>query len=149
MSKAVFIRCLGCGTVNRVYKDRLEKKPVCGKCAKVLDARRYSYDFPADISDETFEQEVLKSRLPVIVDCWAPWCAACTMIGAIMEKFASDFKARLKVVRLNTDQNTPTAARHEISSIPTLLVFKGGVLVDKVVGILSEHQLKDIVNKWL
>lgn len=149
MGKSVFIRCMGCGTLNRVNRDRLEKKPVCGKCEKVLDARRYSYDVPAELSPETFELEVLKSRLPVIVDCWAPWCAPCSVIATIMDKLAADFKGRFKVARLNTDQNTPLAAQYEILSLPTLLVFKKGVLVDKVEGVLSDHQLKDIVNKWL
>lgn len=140
---------MGCGTVNRVGRARLEKKPVCGKCEKGLDARRYSYDVPVDLSCETFEREVLKSRLTVIVDCWAPWCSPCSMIGTIMGTLAADFKGRLKVARLNTDQNTTIAAQYEIESIPTLLVFKGGVLVDKVVGVVSEHQLKETVNKWL
>jgi thioredoxin 2 len=149
MSKSVFIRCVGCGTLNRVDRDRLERKPVCGKCEKVLDARRYSYDVPVDLSCETFEQEVLKSRIPVIVDCWAPWCAPCSVVGAAMEKLAAEFKGRLRVGRLNTDQNRQIAAQYEIASIPTLLVFKGGVLVDKAVGVASEHQFKDIVNKWL
>jgi len=149
MSKSVFIRCMGCGTLNRVNRDRLEKKPVCGKCEKVLDARRYSYDVPVELSCETFELEVLKSRLPVIVDCWASWCAPCGVIATIMDKLAADFKGRFKVARLNTDQNTPLAAQYEILSLPTLLVFKKGVLVDKVEGVLSDHQMKDIVNKWL
>ena len=149
MSKSVFIRCMGCGTLNRVNRDRLEKKPVCGKCEKVLDARRYSYDVPVELSCETFELEVLKSRLPVIVDCWAPWCAPCGVIATIMDKVAADFKGRFKVARLNTDQNTPLAAQYEVLSLPTLLVFKKGVLVDKVEGVLSDHQLKDVVNKWL
>jgi len=149
MSKSVFIRCMGCGTINRVGRARLEKKPVCGKCEKGLDARRYSYDVPVDLSGDTFEQEVLKSRLTVIVDCWAPWCSPCSMIGTTMGTLAADYKGRLKVARLNTDQNAAIAAQYEIESIPTLLVFKGGVLVDKVVGVVSEHQLKDTVNKWL
>jgi len=145
----VFIRCLRCGTVNRLYRDRLEKKPVCGKCGSGLDVRRYSYDCLVNLSGETFDQEVLKSRIPVVVDCWAPWCAPCAKIEAIMEKLVSEFKGRLRVARLNTDQNMPVATQYEITTVPTLLIFKEGTLVDRFVGVVSEQELDDLVNKWL
>jgi len=149
MQDTVFIRCLSCGTVNRVYRKRLEKKPVCGKCGNALDTRRYSYAAPLELSEQTFQEEVLKSRIPVVVDCWAPWCAPCAAIGAMLEKLAEDFKGRVRLVKLNTDQNKQLAAQFEITSIPTLIVFKDGVLVDRVVGVVSQHQLDDVVNKWL
>ena len=149
MRHTVFIRCVHCGTVNRVYKDRLGTKPVCGKCGNVLDARRYSYEVPIELSEDTFEQEVLKSRIPVIVDCWAPWCAASAAIEPMMDKLVSEFKGRLKVARLNTDQNTPIAAQYEITTIPTLLIFKDGILVERFVGVVSEPELDDLVDKWL
>jgi len=149
MRHTVFIKCVKCGTVNRVYKDRLAKKPICGKCDSALDPRRCSYDVPIDLSGETFEQEVLKSRIPVVVDCWAPWCAPCVAIETMMDKLVSDFKGRLKVARLNTDQNTQIAAQYEITTIPTLLIFKDGILVERFVGVVSEPDLDDLVDKWL
>jgi len=149
MHDTVFIRCLNCGTVNRVDKERLEKKPVCGNCGNALDARRYSYAVPLDISERTFQEEVLKSRIPVLVDCWAPWCAPCAAIGSMIEGLAEDFKGRLRVVKLNTDQNGQLAAQFEITSIPTLLVFKDGALADRVVGAVAQHQLDELVNNWL
>jgi thioredoxin 2 len=149
MEDTVFIRCLNCGTVNRVHRERLERKPVCGNCGNGLDTRRYSYGAPLDVSEETFHEEVLKSRIPVLVDCWAPWCAPCAAMGPMIEKLAEDFKGRLRVAKLNTDQNRHLAAQFEITSIPTLLVFKDGVLVDRVVGVIAGHQLDDLVDNWL
>jgi len=149
MENTVFIRCLNCGTVNRVYRERLEKKPVCGNCRNGLDTRRYSYAAPLDVSEQTFEEEVLKSRIPVLVDCWAPWCAPCAAMTPTIKKLAEDFKGRLRVAKLNTDQNRHLAAQFEITSIPTLLVFKDGVLVDRVVGVIAGHQLYDLVDNWL
>lgn len=142
----VFIKCVKCGTVNRVHKNRL---PVCGKCGNALDERRCSYDVLVNLSEETFEQEVLKSRIPVIVDCWATWCAPCNTIEPMMEKLVSDFRGRLKVARLNTDQNTQIAAQYKITTIPTLLIFKDGILVERFVGVVSEPELDDLVDKWL
>jgi thioredoxin 2 len=149
MKEEVFIKCSNCGTVNRVYKERLEKKPVCGRCSRALDVRRYSYDVPVDVSDESFDQEVLHSRLLVIVDCWAPWCAPCATMGPILDAIASEYKGRFKVAKLNTDLNREIAAQYGINSIPTLLIFQAGKLVDRVVGVVSERQLQDVVNKWL
>ena len=149
MQETVFIRCLNCGTVNRVYKERLGKKPICGKCGNALDARRYSYAEPLDVTEQTFQEEVLKSRIPVLVDCWAPWCAPCAAIGSMIAKLAEDFKGSLRVAKLNTDQNRQLAAQFEITSIPTLLVFKDGVLADRMVGAVAQHQLDEFVNNWL
>jgi len=149
MRNMVFIKCVQCGTVNRVHKDRSAKKPVCGKCGSALDARRGSYDVPIDLSEQTFEQEVLKSRIPVIVNCWAPWCAPCNTIEPMIEKLVSDFVGRLKVARLNTDNNKTIAAQYEIKTLPTLLIFKEGILVDRFTGVVSERELDDLVDKWL
>ncbi len=149
MRYITFIKCVQCGTVNRVHRDRGAKKPVCGKCGSALDERRCSYDVPIDLSEDTFEQEVLKARIPVIVDCWAPWCTPCNTIEPMMEKLVSDFRGRLKVARLNTDQNTTVAAQYEIKTLPTLLIFKEGILVDRFTGVVSEHELADLVDKWL
>jgi len=96
-----------------------------------------------------FEQEVLKSRIPVIVDCWAPWCAPCAIIESMMAKLVADFRGRLKVARLNTDQNAHIAAQYEITTIPTLLIFKEGTLAERFVGVVSEPELGDLVDKWI
>ena len=149
MKNEVFIKCSNCGTVNRVYRERLEKKPVCGRCSTALAVRKYTYSAPIDISQPTFDEEVLRSRLPVVLDCWAPWCAPCATMGAILDDIASEFKGKIKVLKLNTDLNRDIAAHYGINSIPTLLIFQGGQLVNKIVGVPPEQELRDTLNKWL
>ena len=95
-----------------------------------------------DLTDATFEQAVLKSDRPVLVDLWAPWCGPCRMIGPVVEELAQEYAGKAVVARLNTDENVKTAAAYRVSAIPTLLFFKGGELVDQVVGVHPKADLK-------
>jgi len=99
-----------------------------------------------DVSDQNFEEEVLKSSLPVMVDLWAPWCGPCRMIAPVVEKLAEDYSSKCKFCRLNVDENPQTAAKYRVMSIPTLLFFKGGVVVDTVVGAVPEQALKSKID---
>ncbi|MCC7494416.1 MAG: thioredoxin [Fimbriimonadaceae bacterium] len=96
----------------------------------------------AEVTDAAFEAEVLQSAVPVLVDFWAPWCGPCRMLGPRVEKVAAALAGKVKVVKLNVDENTETAGNYGIRSIPTLLWFKGGELVDQVVGLQDEDTLK-------
>ncbi len=93
------------------------------------------------VDEATFEQEVLKSPTPVLVDFWAEWCGPCRMIGPIIEEIADEQKSKLKVVKINVDQAQEVAMRYSIMSIPTLLVFKNGEAVDQIVGAMPKQQL--------
>ncbi len=104
---------------------------------------------PANVSDNEWETEVLKSDLPVLVDFWAPWCGPCRMVAPIVEELADEYAGKVKFYKLNTDDNVQTAARYGIRSIPTLMVFKGGQAVDQVIGFRPKSDLKRTLEKSL
>ncbi|NPV83380.1 MAG: thioredoxin [Candidatus Aminicenantes bacterium] len=100
-------------------------------------------------TDATFEQEVINSSLPVLVDFWAPWCGPCLMVAPVIEQIAETYRGRLKVVKVNVDENPVVSARYQIMSIPTLILFKGGQPVDSVVGALPKNQLVNFLSRHL
>ncbi|HLE77366.1 MAG TPA: thioredoxin [bacterium] len=94
------------------------------------------------VTEREFTQEVLQAAVPVLVDFWAEWCAPCRMIAPIVEDFATEYKGRLKVVKVDVDDNGGIAVKYSIMSIPTLGVFKGGELVERIVGYMPKAELK-------
>ncbi len=132
------VTCPTCGTKNRV-KSGVEPhlQPKCGKCGARLDvsATTGQNDKPIYVTDENFDQLIASTGTkPILIDCWAPWCGPCRMIGPIMEQLAAEATGRYQIGKLNVDENPQTAARFRISSIPTMLLFKNGNLVDRLVG---------------
>lgn len=101
------------------------------------------------ITDSNFQEEVINSGLPVLVDLWAEWCGPCRMIGPVIEEIADEYQGRLKVGKLDVDQNQKTAGQYGVRSIPTLLFFKGGELVEEVVGAQSKAKLIQVIEKIL
>jgi thioredoxin 1 len=99
------------------------------------------------LQDATFEQEVLKSDTPVLVDFWAVWCGPCKAIAPAVEEIAREYKGKVKVAKLDVDQAQQTAQKFGIRSIPTLLVFKGGRVVDTIVGAVPKSKLVDALSK--
>ncbi len=100
-----------------------------------------------EISDANFSAEVLESSQPVLVDFWAPWCGPCRMIAPIVEQLAAENAAALKVVKVNIDDSQATGANYGVSSIPTLMLFKGGEVVDRFVGVQPKARLQDAINQ--
>lgn len=99
-----------------------------------------------NVTDGTFEQEVLQADQPVLVDFWASWCGPCKMVGPIVEELADDFAGKAKVCKLNVDENTKTAQAYGVMSIPTLILFKGGKEVDRVVGFRPKADLAQLLQ---
>lgn len=102
-----------------------------------------------DVTDATFENEVVKSTIPVLVDLWAPWCGPCRMVGPVVEKLSEKYTGKVKFCKVNVDQNPKTAATYRIMSIPTLMFFKGGKAVDTVIGAVPEQTLKPKIDSLL
>lgn len=137
------VRCPSCGITNRVPMDRLARgeAPVCGRCRTTLVAKRPDGTKPMTVTDASFAGDVEQSTLPVLVDAWAPWCGPCRLIAPIVDEIARDMAGRMRVVKLNVDENPRTAARFGLRSIPTLLVLKAGRELDRIVGAVPKHEI--------
>jgi thioredoxin 1 len=102
-----------------------------------------------EVKDATFKEDVLDSEIPVLVDFWAPWCGPCRMVAPVVEEIAQQYEGKVKVVKLNTDDNPQVASQYGIRSIPTLMIFKGGQRVDMVVGAVPKTTLANTLEKYL
>ena len=125
--------------MNRVpeLKPRAGARPICGRCKAPL-----AHDgTPLTVTDATFAADVARSPLPVLLDAWAPWCAPCRMIAPVVEELARELAGRVRVAKLDVDQNPATAARFGLRSIPTLLVLRDGREVDRLVGVQPKAEI--------
>jgi len=101
------------------------------------------------VNDQNFETEVLQSSVPVLVDFWAPWCGPCRAVAPTVDAIATEFGGKLKVVKLNTDESGEVAMKYGVNSIPTLMVFKGGTMVERVLGNRPKADLIHLVSRHL
>jgi len=100
-----------------------------------------------NVSDKSFEMEVLKSDMPVLVDFWATWCAPCKAIAPIVEEMADTYDGKIKIAKMNVDENPSTPGKYGVRGIPTLILFKKGEVVDQVVGAVPKSQVKGLIEK--
>jgi len=145
------IACAKCGAKNRVDENRLaDSEAKCGRCGTTLksDAGNGKTTKPMIITDASFQQEVLQaSGAPMLVDCWAPWCGPCRIVGPIMDQLAQESDGRYHIAKLNVDENPLTATQYQIASIPTMLIFKNGALIDRIVGAQPKQAIVERLNR--
>jgi len=140
------VACRKCGTRNRVEVSLTEKlQPKCGKCGAPLDIANIKADEsgrPLVVTDATFGPKVLEVRdRPVLVDAWAPWCAPCRMIAPVLDQLAAEANGAYLIAKLNVDENPAIANQFRIQSIPTLLIFKNGKLMDRLIGVQPKQTI--------
>ncbi|MDR0617446.1 MAG: thioredoxin [Endomicrobium sp.] len=102
-----------------------------------------------EVNESTFSQEVLSSQKPVLVDFWAPWCGPCKMLSPVIDEIAAEYEGKAKVVKVNTDANMSLSSQYQIASIPCLILFKGGNVIQRVVGFRSKNDLKKLIDSVL
>jgi thioredoxin 2 len=133
------VPCPRCGAQNRVDTKRVGHglQPVCGRCRAPL---RASSDV-VEVTESRFEEQVLSSSLPVLLDVWAPWCVPCRGMEPVIEELATSLAGRVRVAKLNVDRSPQAAARLRIQGVPTVIVFKGGHEVARMVGARGKGEL--------
>lgn len=141
MTAGAVIACPSCGKRNRLPRAA-GGHPRCAACHADLP-------WLVDVGDDEFREAVEASRLPVLVDVWAPWCGPCRMVAPVVEQLAQERAGRLKVAKVNSDLAPGISARHRIASIPTLLLYAGGREIGRTVGARPAHELRRWVDEVL
>ena len=136
----VQVACAHCGSLNRFPYARRLDDPTCGRCKQKVFPRA-----PVVATDATWREVVEQSPIPVLVDFWAPWCGPCRAVGPVLEAVARERGGKLKIVKVNVDDNRQIAGRYRISSIPALKLFRGPLEVDQQVG----AKPKEAIDLWL
>ncbi|MEJ2690444.1 MAG: thioredoxin domain-containing protein [Deltaproteobacteria bacterium] len=130
-------RCKSCGTKNKIPAAKLSAAPTCGRCHNRLDTEELFLPQPVFVTSDNFEEMVLRSPIPVLLDCWAAWCSACHAFSPIVQELGRIMSQRVRVAKLNVEQNPAISAKYKVLSLPTCLVFDGGQVRERFVGVID------------
>ena len=136
MGAAIHIVCPACASVNRLPAERLSAGPKCGKCKGLLFEGK-----PVELTNATFQTHISRSDIPVVVDFWAAWCGPCKMMAPDFARAAAQLEPRVRLAKLNTEQERIVAGQYGVMSIPTLVIFRGGQEVARQSGALDVNRL--------
>jgi thioredoxin 2 len=140
--ESAIVICSQCGTKNRIPQGRWGERAVCGKCRAPLRLSAQFPGGPVEVFDKNFEGEVLSFAGPVLLEFYAPWCGHCQRLVPVLDGLAADYAGRVKIAKLNVDQNSATASRYGVRSTPSLFFFKNGRLVDQALGVLPREEIE-------
>ena len=141
MKETSNIVCPQCNTVNRLPTNRLGDRPLCGKCKKPVFRGH-----PLELHEGNFNQQLMRSDIPVVVDFWAPWCGPCTMMAPAYEQAAGELEPRVRLAKLNTEESQQLAGKYAIRSIPTIVLFDHGRELARQSGAMQLPQLKQWIT---
>jgi thioredoxin len=142
MNNQAIVRCRNCGGKNRVILDRINSLPRCGKCKEHLTIP----DSAVSITGSQFKDEVIDETIPTVVDFWAPWCGPCSMVNPILDEIARGYPGRIKVVKVNSDENPELSTQFGIQGIPTIILFREGREIDRLVGAAPKENIMQFLR---
>lgn len=148
-SGSLLIACAACPAQNRIPISRIGQSGHCGRCQAELPVDDFYADGPIDVDDARFDLLTRRSRIPVLVDFWASWCQPCLQLEPVIEQLAREFARRLLVVKVDTEQAVSAATRFGVQTIPTLVILRSGLEVDRVSGALPLPALRSRVERFL
>lgn len=134
-------RCKQCGAKNRIPRSRVGEKAVCGKCRAPLHFTAAYPQYAIDVNEPAFDAEVIRFSGPVLVLFWATWCGHCRILLPIVDELASEYSGLIKFAKIDLDKNPGLASQYQVQSVPTMIVFKNGRLVNRLLGALPKDQI--------